>query len=127
MGMAAMTERVGKLETRMERVEEGIANFRVFQGDARDFFSRADERAISDKEHRDKRDEEIKNALHSREHSADHKLNVIMAVVAILGALTMSLTLLLGYLTFRDTVRKNSFAEPVSQSRTQDTGIPINP
>lgn len=123
--MAAMPERMGRLETRMDRVEEGISNFRAFQTDARDFFSRADERAIAEKEHRDRRDEEIKKALHSREHSADHKLNAIMAVVAILGALTMSLTLLLGYLTYRDTVRKNSFAEPVSQS--QDTGIPINP
>lgn len=123
--MAAMPERMGRLETRMDRVEEGISNFRAFQTDARDFFSRADERAIAEKEHGDRRDEEIKEALHSREHSADHKLNAIMAVVAILGALTMSLTLLLGYLTYRDTVRKNSFAEPVSQS--QDTGIPINP
>ena len=123
--MAAMPERMGRLEARMDRVEEGISNFRAFQADACDFFSRADERAIAEKEHRDRRDEEIKEALHSREHSADHKLNAIMAVVAILGALTMSLTLLIGYLTYRDTVRKNSFAEPVSQS--QDTGIPINP
>ena len=39
--MAAMPERMGRLETRMDRVEEGISNFRAFQADACDFFSRA--------------------------------------------------------------------------------------
>jgi hypothetical protein len=37
-------ERVKGLEVRMELVERGVANFREFQTDARDFFSRSDER-----------------------------------------------------------------------------------
>ena len=38
-------ERMGRLEERMDKVEEGVANFRDFQVDARDFFTRSDERA----------------------------------------------------------------------------------
>jgi hypothetical protein len=46
--MPDAAERFGRLEVRMERVEEGIANFREFQVDARKFFTRADK----DAEHR---------------------------------------------------------------------------
>ena len=56
-------ERMGRLEERMNSVEEGVANFRDFQVDARDFFTRSDERAkfrmkqdIEEKEERDKVD-----------------------------------------------------------------------
>ena len=37
--------KIGKLETRMDKVEEGVSNFRAFQVEARDFFTRSDERA----------------------------------------------------------------------------------
>jgi hypothetical protein len=47
----------------MNRVEEGVSNFRSFQVDARDFFGRADERAKTEMEFHNKRDQEIKDAL----------------------------------------------------------------
>ena len=47
---------IGRIEERLDRVEEGVSNFRDFQQEARDFFTRADERAI----HRVQQEEEEK-------------------------------------------------------------------
>jgi hypothetical protein len=98
-------ERFGRLEQRMDTVEEGVANFRNFQKVAADFFSRADERAENDEKHRNKRDQEIKDAVALRDKEikdavalrerieerrwkfAGLVLGIIMAVVTILAYL----------------------------------------
>ena len=45
--MPELPDRVGILEHRVNKVEEGVANFREFQEEARDFFSRADEPGLT--------------------------------------------------------------------------------
>lgn len=75
--MATPVERIVALEGKMDRVEEGIANFRDFQSDARDFFSRADERAKTEKEFHNRRDAEIKEAMEARHQENADKLNLI--------------------------------------------------
>lgn len=62
--MSDLGERIAVLETRMNTVEEGVSNFRDFQKDARDFFTRSDERAkhrteqeAEEKEQADKKDQ----------------------------------------------------------------------
>lgn len=55
-------ERLRELEVKMEQVQEGVANFRNFQVEARNFFSRADERAIAQVE-KDKKRARIHFAL----------------------------------------------------------------
>jgi hypothetical protein len=57
--------KIGKLETRMDKVEEGVSNFRAFQVEARDFFTRSDERAKAEQKFHDKRDAEIKEAANA--------------------------------------------------------------
>lgn len=100
----------------MNRVEEGVANFREFQGDARDFFSRADERAMNDEKHRNKRDQEIKDELAAANRKHDRRMNVINIVLVLLG-------LLLGYLTYRDSQRKLSYDPPKAGVQSpQDAG-----
>ena len=61
--MANGAVQIGKLEERMNVVEEGVANFRSFQTDVREFITRSDERAKQraqqeqlEKEQRDKLD-----------------------------------------------------------------------
>ena len=75
----------------MNVVEEGVANFRSFQADARDFFSRADERAQVEAEFHNKRDQEIKDAL----LEANSKLNARIGIASlIVGVLLVILAIL---------------------------------
>ncbi len=75
----------------MNVVEEGVSNFRNFQGDARDFFSRADERARVEMEFHNKRDQEIKDAL----LAANSKLNTRIGIASlIVGVLLVILAIL---------------------------------
>ena len=84
-------ERFGRLEERMNVVEEGVSNFRNFQVDARDFFSRADERARTEIEFRNKRDREIKDAL----AGANRRLNTHIAIASlIIGTMLLILSIL---------------------------------
>jgi hypothetical protein len=82
----------------MNRVEEGIANFRSFQIQALDFFSRQDERAKNDEKQRNRRDQEIKDHL----EAANSKVNIRLAIAALIVGV---LTLLVGWLTYRDAKR----------------------
>lgn len=77
--MAGVPERLGTLETRMNRVEEGVANFKSFQIDARDFFARADERARTEEAFHNRRDQEIKDAFNLRHQENVAKLSEIGA------------------------------------------------
>jgi hypothetical protein len=115
-------ERLGRLEERMNRVEQGVSNFREFQADARDFFSRADERAKNEAVHRNRRDEEIKSTLAASDRKMNRRLGFAGLVVAILA-------LLVGWLTYRDSQRKvGENTAPVVQSsqqnQQQDAGGP---
>ena len=84
-------ERFGRLEERMNVVEEGVSNFRNFQVDARDFFSRADERARTEMEFHNKRDREIKDAL----AVANRRLNTHIAIASlIIGTMLLILSII---------------------------------
>ena len=69
----------------MNRVEEGVSNFREFQVDARDFFSRADERAKDEEKHRNKRDQEIKDTLAERDARLNRRLVIIGLLISALA------------------------------------------
>ena len=77
--------KVAVLESRMNRVEEGVSNFREFQVDARDFFSRADERAKDEEKHRNKRDQEIKDTLAERDARLNRRLVIIGLLISALA------------------------------------------
>jgi hypothetical protein len=84
--MAEIPERVGILETKMDRVEEGVANFRDFQKDAREFFTDSRSRAIAEKEFHDRRDKE--NA--ERQDLRDKKMAIRLTILGlVLGALAL--------------------------------------
>ena len=51
----------------IEIATAGVSNFREFQSEARDFFSRSDERAKTEKAFHEKRDKEIKDALQEQQ------------------------------------------------------------
>lgn len=106
----------------MNRVEQGVSNFREFQADARDFFSRADERAKNEAAHRNQRDEEIKSTLTASTRRMNRRLGFAGLVVAILA-------LLVGWLTYRDSQRRLGenvapVVESSQQNQQQDAGGP---
>jgi hypothetical protein len=78
-------ERLAALETKMGRVEEGVSNFREFQSEARDFFSRADERAQNETAFHNLRDQEIKDALEARDKVLNRRLVIIGLILSILA------------------------------------------
>lgn len=78
----------------MNRVEEGIANFRTFQQDARDFFTEHRTEAREQDRQRKERDEEIKTALQAAERKQDHKLAIIGVALACLTLLCGSIAAL---------------------------------
>lgn len=69
----------------MDRVEEGVSNFRQFQTKGLDFFSRSDERAITEQQFHNKRDQEIKDALLAHNSRQTFMLGLLMFIVAALG------------------------------------------
>ncbi len=79
-----INERIAKLEVKMNRVEEGVANFRTFQQDARDFFTEHRTEAREQERRRKERDEEIKAALQAAERKQDRKLAIIGIALACL-------------------------------------------
>ena len=93
-------------------VEEGVANFRDFQATARDFFSRADERAENQKEFQETRDKEIKAAIERRERRFTH-----LTVIA--GILFTATLVMLAILTYRDSKRAAENVPPHSVSEVQ--------
>lgn len=99
-------EAIGRLEERMDRVEEGVANFKAFQRDAREFFTEAQTRALLEKEFRNTRDQEIKDALgatirHAEE--ADRKSALRQGwLMAGIGILTLLVAILLGLHSVED-------------------------
>jgi hypothetical protein len=65
----------------MDRVEEGVSNFRAFQLEGRAFFDRADERAKMLLDFQDKQDK--------KDAQRDARINILIAFVALLiGILT---------------------------------------
>jgi hypothetical protein len=105
-------ERMGRLETRMDRVEEGVSNFRLFQAKAAEFYVLADERAENEMEFHNTRDQEIKDALRARERSLNHRLAVIGIILTLMGLWPI----------FKDIAHiKLSFNSPAVQS-TQNAG-----
>jgi hypothetical protein len=95
----------------MDRVEEGVANFREFQNDARKFFTRADTRDEERKIHQDTRDKELKAAVDL--HTAKQN-----KWFALLGLIVATMALLIGWLTYRDSQRKVGDNHPVTQSQS---------
>ena len=58
-------ERTGRLEERVDKLEEGVSNFRAFQVEAREFFTESKTRAKAEMEFHNLRDQQIKDALGS--------------------------------------------------------------
>ncbi len=68
----------------MDRVEEGVSNFRAFQRDARDFFTEHRSIAAEQEKQRAARDEAIKEALAEVQQRQDRKLTFIGIAIAFL-------------------------------------------
>ena len=73
----------------MNRVEEGIANFRDFQADARAFFTRSDTRDEERKDHQNQRDKEIKDTLTASNRRFTKYVVLIGLVPAIIEVLRL--------------------------------------
>jgi hypothetical protein len=56
-------ERTGRLEERVNKLEEGVSNFRAFQVEAREFFTENRTQRKSEMEFHNTRDQQIKDAL----------------------------------------------------------------
>ena len=99
--MAGIPERVGILETDMKTVKEGVANFRDFQKDAREFFTESRSRAAAEMEFHNKRDQEIKDSWNLR-------TNIVIAV----GTLASVLLAILIWLHGQDAIKKGVLTLP---------------
>ena len=76
--MADQSERLGRLEVKVEAALQGVSNFREFQQDARAFFTRHDAR------------EEQAEETESKRHAENQtKINIILVIVAIATAIIM--------------------------------------
>jgi hypothetical protein len=64
----------------MNRVEEGVSNFREFQSDARAFFTRHETREEERNIHQSKRDQEIKDALEAK----NKRMGIVLGVIAVI-------------------------------------------
>ena len=80
--LGKLRERVSSMESTQAQLVEGVSNFRDFQVTARDFFSRADERAKNLEAFHNKRDQEIKDAFNKRHEENVEKLTEISATVS---------------------------------------------
>lgn len=91
-----------------------------FIAEARDFFSRADERAANEKEFHDTRDAEIKRAIESRERRENRRWTLIMAILTVIGIVVAIVGVLEAN---RQMHGKFSFTTPDSAlASTQDAG-----
>ncbi len=79
-----VNERVAQLEVKMNRVEEGVANFRDFQRDAREFFTEHRVLAKEMNRQREERDKQIKDALATAERRQNSRLSMIGLALAVL-------------------------------------------
>ena len=104
----------------MDRVEEGIANFRAFQVDARDFFSRADERATAEMTFHNQRDQEIKDALAVAAHRTDRW----MLFIAILSLIAVSVGVYVGVREYQHKLSSVRSPTVVQSVQPQDAGLP---
>ena len=108
--MAENGERFGRLEVRMERVEEGVANFKSFQTDMRKFVTRFE----TNEENRQKTD-----SRRARIHYA--LLTLLIGIV--IAMFTFILTKLpYIHIGFGPSVVQSSQKQP-----PQDAGVPMNP
>ena len=106
--MAEIPERVGILETKMDRVEEFAANSLRFQATAAAFFVRADERAEAERDFHNTRDKE--NA--SRDDRRDRKWNLRTGIILAFCAVATLLLGILIYLHGKDAVNSGRLKWP---------------
>jgi hypothetical protein len=83
--ISALERKMAAVETNQAMLIQGVANFRDFQAEGRDFYSRSDERSIAEKEFHNKRDQEIKDALMAHNNRQTLMLALLMVIVAALG------------------------------------------
>ena len=100
---------LAKHEQRILVTEKGVANFRDFTAEVREFITRADTRDEERERFQNKRDQEIKEALDRR----DKRINSWLAVAS---TLILALTLLVAWLTWRDSRRAAIDANPAVSS-----------
>ena len=92
----------------MDRVEEGVANFRAFQEDAREFFTLHNER--------ERAAEDIESKRHSENQT---KINLILAITAIVGCFLTAAGI---YVTYQ--VSKHSELIPANIFHSQ-SNVPV--
>lgn len=108
-------ERFGRLEVRMDRVEQGVSNFRDFQQDARDFFAEHRATEVEREKQLNKRDQEIKDDL-ARYHEVQGKRQFwLMWVISVLGVMIA----LLAYLEGHRAVKYGELTWPTKASSSE--------
>ena len=118
--MSSMPERIRELEVKVETALEGVANFREFQRDARDFFSR-----------HDSREEEQEKTESHRHQQNQTKINIILAITAIATLIIMAVGVYVSYEVSRHSMLnpadlfRSCQVEPVlSYAQPQVSGLP---
>ena len=89
-----------------ETLLEGVADFRDFQMDAREFFHRADERAKTEKDFHNQRDREIKNAIDERHVENKGRQDRLMLWVALLTLVVGIIAAGVAWMAYLDTKAK---------------------
>lgn len=120
--------RFARMDEQLKVAIQGVANFRTFQADARDFFSRFDER----EKQRDKDEKEKAAALEERNKTITRRLNWVYFGLGII-------MLLISFYTFAAPLVRRALSLPVAtkhepalkqQSYNKnpvDAGIPYHP
>jgi hypothetical protein len=81
-------------------VKEGVANFREFQQDARDFFTQSRTRDIEREKQTNKRDQEIKDTLTSHQTMAENKDKRRTFLLTAFGIFLSAVTVFLAIMEF---------------------------
>lgn len=82
----SFAERTGRLEERVNKLEEGVSNFRAFQVEAREFFTEIRTQKKAEIEFHNTRDQQIKDAL-SKSNMAIKRWMMLIAALACLASI----------------------------------------
>jgi hypothetical protein len=113
-GVPENGERLAKLEQRMNVVEQGVANFRAFHNEVREFITRADERAQMRIE-----EDEKKQRTDKKRARFHYWLLGILSAIIVAGFSALFTWLISGN---HHVVEKHESG--VSYSQPQDAGLP---
>ena len=99
----------------MNRVEEGVANFRDFQQEARNYFTEARTRAATEKLFHEKRDKEIKEALQTSNDKLNQNISKRSLLWQVVGVLVAIMAVAVSIAAFCATVyiARHTEVEPI--------------